>query len=729
MPLNARTVADIIVRFTTDKASKDQAKSDIQDVQTSAQTSAGGTAGTTTGVGGPTSAKEALESTTDALARQQEIAMVLKNTMTTLGVSEERAAEVLTENYGMTKEEILSTAHTLDTSTKQADQATQGFLTTNTQIWKTRMAGFTAMVTGLRLEAFGKQLISPIQSFVNYAGVADSVSKEWLQTQTEISDAVNRIGKDMAEGALPALREAARLMGQIADFADKHPGVASAVAGIGTGAIAIGALLQSLGSIMIGLVAIKGLAGVFGTGGALTGILSGLVNLLKGIGGGALGFLGGTAGAATLGVGAGVLGYNAIAGATGRPSAGTILGQGATLAAYGAGRYGVGGSPERAAEWASAIGQLTGVLDKMSTSAQGAAQNLSIGADALKMVSSTSQQARKAYDSMVQEDAKAAEAMAQKHAEIDRKYAQDLAKLEQDYANTRAKTLSDYYNSEKDAETNYYSQRTKAAQDYNDEIQKMEEDHQLEMKKLEEEHNERMLDLVDARDALGIVREMRSYERQRQDAENQYQLELAQKNRDFARSMADLAKNFAQERAQRLAQLQAQLIDEAQNYDTQTKQLAEQHQQDLTDLQNQYNEERSQRHQAYAQQLKDLAASLQEEFNLKATFTQAEINYIRAAIAQLQGGAIPAMASGGYTPGGLTLLHPEEYVLTKQTTRSLEQAAGGRLSQSKVLAMLGGGSGFIYNDQRQYNRSLTAEDREDIRAMTRQDLREAFSNG
>ena len=72
-------------------------------------------------------------------------------------------------------------------------------------------------------------------------------------------------------------------------------------------------------------------------------------------------------------------------------------------------------------------------------------------------------------------------------------------------------------------------------------------------------------------------------------------------------------------------------------------------------------------------------------------------------------------------------LHEHEFVLNRRTTESIESVAQGRLTQEKVLNLLtGGGGGLVYNDNRQFSRGLSSDERAMLRQELQQIVVEAF---
>lgn len=162
--------------------------------------------------------------------------------------------------------------------------------------------------------------------------------------------------------------------------------------------------------------------------------------------------------------------------------------------------------------------------------------------------------------------AKAEQSYATANAQAARSFASANSQAAAQVKSQLGKLAADYAAQEKQAESDYYQSRSEAARSYSQEVQRAEQDHQREMLKLQADHQQRVSDLVDARDALGLAREQRSYEKQRAEAEGSYSLEAQRKNQDYARQMADLEASFAQARAQRLTDYRRQVAETENSY-------------------------------------------------------------------------------------------------------------------------------------------------------------------
>jgi hypothetical protein len=726
----------IMLRFLVDKASKAQAQKAISDVAKSSP-----------GIGKTVMGGQDFQTT----------ARTVKQMAADLGMSAEQVAKSwagMASLGGKTEQQILNDVkafESLEAAANQTAQAVQNIDKRTEAASKTvkkfgqmggmGMAGFTLAMTGMSLSRGGQSMLGPMEAYIRTVGEGEATSRRWLTATQRIEQAQIRTGRVMADQVLPALEKVATLAEKAASFAEKHPEAVKLAAGAGIGMIVAGGILGPIGQTMSGIAALK-MAGALAGGGAgaaagggaagaatVAGVLGKLTLVLQSLA---------PAGVIAGGVMAGSAGYNAIAKKQGWSDAGTIVGQGLTLAAYGYGRTGWGGSPERAAEWALAIGKLTGAVDGLGQSSEKSAGALTISQKVAERVQKFQQDRLQAYLEYQRAEADAIRDYNRRRESLVRDFNQRMLADEQDYGRNRARSLRDFTANERQIEQDYYRDRALRARDYGVEIARLEEDHQRKMRELQEDHEARMDDLAADRDALGLDREMRRYEKERREAEENYQVEARRRSEDFARQMADMAAQFAISRAQRMEDFKQRLKDDAEQFEIRRTRERAAHQQELADLQSQYNDERRQRNDAYQRQMEDLKRALQYEYDLKVAFTDAEIAYIKSAIASMGGGqqpALPGRASGGYVWSGIWQMHgrrgvSDEFVMRESTTRLAERLAGGRLTNDRLVGLLLGGGGhgqIVYHDNRRIDGRVTAADRRQMREDNEHQLRDLFS--
>lgn len=705
-----------------------------------------------------------------------------------LGVSLAQAAEnsaTLGVATGKTTQQLLQEAVAFDklsASERQAQLGMMGASKQTEQLNKLLMGfgGFALLRVGGLLDVAGKRMLSPIQMWSKGLGETTAIGSKWADNTRRVEVSTERIGGAMAEALLPAMERIAVISEDIAGFFEDHPTLAAAAAGVGIGTLAIGSLLRVAGTIITTL-SIARVAGAFDKEAADKNLLASGIML--------------EASKNNLGA-AGISSKVSPvkkAGEFGIIGTAVVLALAQQLAAFKlsqsiANRVGL--------ETPTAKGLATGVIDATAISMiklYGTMGKLTILSDRLSLglqratvrseqwlMALFNRPARPGVEEIPSKDAVDAYiAFHKQEIEDDQKYQDDIIaidrssarerlSIEEDYNKRRADIIADYNNSETeaaqqfssdsvkaasdfaksemDAESSYYDERMKAARDYGIEVQRAEEDHQREMQRMREDHLFRLATLEGERDAYAIVEEQRTYERDRQRAEEDYQVEARRRDEDFALQIADMESNFAQQRAQRLADYQAQRAEAAAKYEEDRKKAADEqkarleqaevdrkesliqsrkaHDEKLADLQSQHNKERVQRVNAFNDQLRDLGVFLGAEYQTKDAFYAAELELLKSYIAQVQeqyGGAAPTApvhGMGGYTRQGLAYLHNREYVMPADMVSAAERASGGYLSNDSLAAMLFGGGGrsvYVHNDNRFYG---------DVPALTRKQTKE-----
>jgi hypothetical protein len=372
-------------------------------------------------------------------------------------------------------------------------------------------------------------------------------------------------------------------------------------------------------------------------------------------------------------------------------------------------------------------------------------------------------------DQIVEEAASERERIEQeseeRRTEIVEDFAQRQAQALEDFNRAQDRSLRDFNRSESRIEEEYYRNRAQRAAEFGIEIQRMEEDHQRQMQRLREDHEARAYDLIAARDALGLIREQRSYERKRRQAEEDYQVTASRRNQDFARELAENEAQFQRAREQRLADFELRRADEQADFDLQRERERKQNEELLAELD-----------QALEKELDLLSSKTDEALALLERETTRRIYAIDAALVAsfytVQDAVIttanlmqwlgemtakasstpvstmpvatqpqhiepvtPGLQTGGYAADGLWRLHDREFVLNPDTTRIAEQMVQGKLTQQAILNAIGagvaGGNGrgqVVYNDRRElrFYGALSAEERQAIRAEILQDTQKAI---
>lgn len=499
----------------------------------------------------------------------------------------------------------------LDQKAQRAQTALRGMANSSRDIrdnlFNLRDIGEKLDRIGGTFERFGRGILSPItgsiQSYLQSASPFDTVAFAWKQAQMDIQQSFTRIGAVATNELLPALRMAADLVAKIADLVERNPDLIKAGLMIGGSLVAIGGLAQLAGQITMLIGVTKALN--------LPALLGGL-----GSAGGAL--LNPYVGATAL-VGAGAAaGYNALSrtefGAQRNMQA--APGQLATIAAYYSGRFGLFGSEERGQQWAMTIGQLTGVVEKHAEAAQRDAMATQQQLDAFVAYEQVQQQ-RTEYERRAQaERNQIITEFAAQRVEIERSYENNRKSLIAQYAEQRLRLMRDFDRTERQAEQDYYQNRLKLSQTYQIDVRRAEEDHQRRMRQMRADHDERLQDLIENRDALGIIREKRSYERRRQEEEETYRIQAARRSEDFARQIQEMESQFAVQRQRRLEDYRLQLNDMAEQHRQRMAQLAVQRAEELKRLDEQQRKRLQQFDRQYQNELQQLRNAEQNRLNI-----------------------------------------------------------------------------------------------------------------
>lgn len=322
------------------------------------------------------------------------------------------------------------------------------------------------------------------------------------------------------------------------------------------------------------------------------------------------------------------------------------------------------------------------------------------------------------------------------------KMGDDLVKKEDDIALQRQQAMADFQSEMTQAEENYYKERAARAAEFGLEMQRAEEDHQIAMRRMREDSGVRQTQAVRARDAIALREERRSYEHDRQRAEEDYLLNMSRRRADFARQLQQMEESFREQQAARdaayerqLAELQKRQDDETQIIEdaaeNQLSALDKQRQRDIrhlhdthqgqadatqahhettmAELKRNYYTRRANAQRARNDELTDANEDWVARRQAQGVFLAGELgeikahynerltalrDWMRAANAVvITGEPAPGRAGGGYVQAGLYRVGEQghEFVLDNPTTRMAENMAGGNLTQAGLRGMLGGG--------------------------------------
>jgi hypothetical protein len=638
-------------------------------------------------------------------------------------------------------------------------------------------AGFQLRFAGTQLMRFGTELLKPIQEYIKYMGVAEQISADWTNSQDDLAKATRDIGKGLAQVALPAMQEIARLARVVGDIFNRYPQIATgtiAVAGI---SVVLGNIATVAGTLLTASAALKYIAPAVYTaiaGASIGGVaISSLVPIII------------TAGLpillATI-VSAGVIyliwkAILAIAGDKGKDIE-AAPGKAAALAAGGLGAV-WGLLTTRTLELGKAgenikkgfedaflsVGQLTGAITDLGSAAQPTTQDIDAYISYLQSVKDSEKQYQtqrtdiiNTYNKDVLDNEKK---FASNMDDITKKIADirnSATKDDLNDAKDRQKMAQDFAKSSRDDEKSLYADRAKAAKSYGIEVQRAEEDHQTKMRRMQEDHNIKILDLLYANDAFGILAESRSYNTEHDRAEQDYSVEARRRSEDFANQLSDMNSNFMAQRAAKLADYAQQLADQVQQIaDRRTQAIADleqqrkdaiaQHKIDLEQLaadekdklitlSTQHAEELAKLQTDFNDKLRQLDANLLNEKTLRENYYIAMSKDLQSWLASmnkdfatnLPNYPTTSKAGGGYMFGQTYKVGDAgyEFVLNNSATRSMERAVGGRLTQENILRG-GSGRGATINQNFRFAGDMSADQRRWYRQVAHDEALSAVS--
>lgn len=713
---------DIILRFLLDQAAQSQTKA---------------------GVSGLTGDMKKLDESLSGEKLTTELEKTIKKLKKTEQVTKETIAGLKAEARVLS-----ATANAmLDGAEKRSLAFTKSLSSQLQGISKLSLATGTALVGGI---------LGFANKYVNNAKEATAVTIAWKREQDSLNKSGTRFGAVLSQEALPLLREGARLAEGVASFVETHPEAVRAALNTGKVLIALGSIgllvskgiklyadIKYLATIPIELQAAKlrDQAANKELEAALIRAKTAGVSVpnTPGVGGAAA--TGGLAAAAT--------------------SVGLVV-AGVIAAKY-------------AVDLVNIVLQKTGIAKSIADAQQkiletskrpypgiitAARPGATAGTAAITTPELTGAAASTQFDAVLQayEQYKQDDLSAVQKHYADRKkimadalaseqksnaqYAANVAKLRSQSASALSSASKDLQATNEKAEIDYQTNRAQIVRDGNQEIEQLQQDLQERLRKNQEEHEDRVFDLTNSRDALGLAKERDSFKDEQSEAKREAKQEINQRRADIAQRLSDLAQSYEQERAQRFADHEARVAEIRAQAAQQLTELRLRHAAELREIQQAkidrikqlddgYIEERKRRYQQLIQSIRDLDAALLGERSMKLQNQAAELADLekflaaeRAKKASILAAAVPGKADGGYTAGLVrTGERGVEWIASHNTTRAAEAMIGERLTQEGLLSALAGAGSkqsVTWNDQRRFDGSYTNE----IRRANRKDTLE-----
>ena len=411
-------------------------------------------------------------------------------------------------------------------------------------------------------------------------------------------------------------------------------------------------------------------------------------------------------------------------------------------------------------EWGRWMGELTGVIEKSGDAAQNAAGKLQGYQSGLENSPAQGQLVQE-FDNYQKQQAALIEQYEAQKTQIVDQYGRMRTELEKQHEASRNQAIKAYERSntqawedfylnrgrqarafeaqEAQAEREYAKQKRDAQRQLNLQLAQLTSAHNRTMQRMERDHRNRVEELTADRDALGLVQENRRYAQEKKDEEQRFAEEREENRAEYARQLKDLEEAFKEQQGARQAAYEQQMAEQLTDFLRDRERARMEHEQMLEELQTRFDERMKALEEEEAESLKKL-----QETQDKALRTMADafVNRVRALDDQILGDyekytqhleeiggeftqwLIKARsqfstamsgssntprsgrANGGYVDYGTYDLGEAgyEFVLNHGTTRALERAAGGRLSQEAVLRGLVGrqsggrvGGGMVIN--------------------------------
>jgi hypothetical protein len=632
--------------------------------------------------------------------------------------------------------EAQKTADSLKDGTKQtgqgADQASARVKGLNDRM--NVLAKISAVITVASGVMFAG-MMKAAQSYVGQVGTTETASKRWILANQSIEESTTRIGRVIVQDAIPYLEQAAKIVENIASFAEKNPQ-------------AVDTVLKFVGgSLLVGGIATVG---------------AGASKLIGGIGG----LLGAGAGAASSTGAAAVAGSEIALGsfAVAIPQVVVAFGllAGATIALQStfndaqkraqdtltnmpqkekdaaSQTHGLGesfGSQYGPAIQAYAKNATKDELEKYPLLQQQldyTKQNManaggsSVASDPLKGFTSDT---IIAYNQYYRQEEQALRAhliqLGQSQRDFDLQQSYEVA----DYNLQRSRTQRDFDRQEAMSAYEYGQQRFIAARDFGIQMVRSEQDFQKQRQRATEDFQFQLWDIARSGDAFSYMQATRQFKVQQNRDQEDYDLSRQRSIEDFTRSQADQAQDYQVQRAFRLQSFQIELGDQEQDFQIRRDREAVQRKIQLSDMEQDWNDQERARRQAVSDALNTMNDGTEKAAKLFSDFSSYMIGDMQVLVdgaARLQdyfkglalpSSGVPSKDMGGYTSPGLYMMH-DEFVLSPSSTRAAEKMMRGRLNQDNVLAMLSGGGGaanITINDHRRFDSRLSPEDRRAIR--------------
>jgi len=609
-------------------------------------------------------------------------------------------------------------------------------------------------------------LIKSADAYVNKAGLANETTRTWLATTNQLEVAQTKLGKVNAEFLTPMYSKFGDFVEKMGNFAEKNPAL-TIVGELTAGAVGtIGA-----GQILTGLLGKLGMAGAAGVSAGLGGVLPFVT-------------VGGVAVAGEVAI-AEAQKNQAVEIVKENTEAGNVRVDPSKLSGAQLFAYAIGAESDPywgVKQWESPNGEKkqgedenlleeannVGFWDKLITSIKEAFSGVKTSGTVVQPVvagqSTTTPYERlgltgknnflRLEDVQMMMQYRKQELLAQEDFNRSYNYAvEDFNRnrlyQEQDYERQRYIALRNFGIQQAQSEKMFYLQRAIAQRDFQISQARNDYDYHKNRMRAEEDYNFSLQQIMLSGDALAYYYAKRQHEIDERRAEEDYQLQKDRATEDFNRSQADSLMFYQIQREFAIQQFELSMEDREVEYQIMRERAStEFYDVTLRRMDEEYKIMADRRLQSFYE---SIVPGILKEDELKLYYQSLYLdaatqgfmntavalqNYFNQYIQSLSESGWsywtppsygPQMATGGYTTDQMYHLHDHEFVLNRHTTESIENVAQGRLTQEKVLNLLtGGGGGLVYNDNRQFSRGLSSDERAMLRQELQQIVVEAF---
>lgn len=311
------------------------------------------------------------------------------------------------------------------------------------------------------------------------------------------------------------------------------------------------------------------------------------------------------------------------------------------------------------------------------------------------------------FDQFQQDLAQAEDDYKDQLLSIQAQYENDLSQIIGQANQQRQDLMENFIAQSEAAETDYYRQRSEIAAEAGIDAARAEEDHQRDMQRMRADASVREQDLLGMRDALGLKKERARNERERREADQDFDTQKRRTQEDLARQMDQMRISFEEQQAERQADYDQQLRDLEESAKKEQDELEKALRKEEATLERAHQIEQLELEASFAKRRQSLGIFLSgEERQIKQhqdfmasrleTWIQ-RMNRAANALAPLGTQAQPGgeFQRGGYMPPGLHQVSEagSEFAMTAGTTRAAEKLLGAGLSQDRILAAMAGGGG------------------------------------